>query len=213
MLLEGAQGALLDIDHGTYPYATSSSATAGGACTGAGIGPRAIDSVCAVAKAYCTRVGNGPFPSELLGEEGEELRRLGGEFGATTGRPRRCGWFDLLASRYSVDVNGMNGVIITKLDVLDEAPEISVATAYEADGETFEQFQTRAELLPRCRPVYRSFPGWQKPTGDCRELKDLPGAARTYLEFLEAQLGTLIVGVSVGKQREQIIWTPTGVTT
>jgi adenylosuccinate synthase len=212
-LFEGAQGTLLDIDHGTYPYVTSSSCCSGGAMTGTGLPPRCLGEVQGVFKAYCTRVGNGPFPTELLAEEAECLRQLGGEYGATTGRARRCGWFDAVAGRYAVDLNGMTGVYITKLDVLDRSSKIKVGLAYEVDEKRFETFQMRSELLPRCRPVYREFPGWEKPTTDVRRLKDLPAAARSYLEFLEESLGTLILGVSVGRSRDAIILTPTGVTT
>jgi adenylosuccinate synthase len=211
-LLEGAQGTLLDIDHGSFPYVTSSNCTIGGALTGTGLPPRCLGEVQAVLKAYCTRVGNGPFPTELLTEEGEALRHQGCEYGATTGRARRCGWFDVVAARYAVDINGVTGVYITKLDVLDAVPTVHASVAYEVKGERFAGFQTNSELLARCRPVYRDFAGWQKPTGQCRELKDLPAAARKYLEFLEESLGALILGVSVGREREQMIWTPTGVT-
>jgi len=212
-LFEGAQGTLLDIDQGSYPYVTSSNATVGGAITGTGLPPRCLGEIVGIFKAYCTRVGNGPFPSELLAEEGEDLRRLGGEFGATTGRARRCGWFDLVAGRYSADLNGMTGLVITKLDVLDTLPEIKVATAYEIEGEPQSTFPSRAGELERCKPVYRTFPGWEKSTADCRSLTDLPARARQYLEFLELELGTHIVGVSVGCRREEMIWTPEGVST
>jgi adenylosuccinate synthase len=210
-LFEGAQGALLDIDHGTFPYVTSSNSTVGGVLTGTGLPPKCLGEILGVFKAYCTRVGNGPFPSELLAEEGESLRQKGGEYGATTGRPRRCGWFDVVAGRYAVDINGMTGVFITKLDILDEMPSIQAAIAYDIDGERFESFQMRNELLPRCRPLLQEFSGWRKPTSGCRRLTDLPAAARKYLEFLEESLNTLIVGISVGRDREQIIWAPTGV--
>ncbi len=213
VLFEGAQGTLLDIDHGTFPYVTSSNCTIGGAMTGTGLPPKVLHEVYGVFKAYCTRVGNGPFPTELLADEGEQLRSIGGEFGATTGRPRRCGWFDLVAAKYAVGINGMTGVVITKLDVLDQFPSISVATTYEVDGQQQTSFQLQSEMFPRYQPVYREFPGWEKPTSECRRLTDLPAAARAYLEFLEQELGTLIVGISVGKAREQIIWTATGVTT
>ena len=212
-LFEGAQGTMLDIDHGTYPYVTSSNSTIGGAMTGTGLGPRSLGEINGIFKAYCTRVGNGPFPSELLGEQGDALREAGGEYGATTGRARRCGWFDLVAGRYAVDVNGMTGVIITKLDVLDNLPTIQVATAYELDGQQTTTYPVLSEAVPRCRPVYSEFAGWNKPTTECRKLVDLPAAARKYLEFLEKELDTLIVGVSVGRDREQMIWTETGVTT
>jgi adenylosuccinate synthase len=212
-LFEGAQGTLLDIDHGTFPYVTSSNSTVGGAVTGTGLPPKSLGEIVGIFKAYVTRVGNGPFPTELLAEEGELLRKLGGEYGATTGRARRCGWFDLIAGRYAVDLNGLTGIYLTKLDVLDQIPAIKVATAYQVDDERFETFQMRSELLPRCRPLYRDFPGWEKTTSGCRQLQDFPAAARQYLEFLEESLGTLILGVSVGKERDQMVWTPTGVTT
>ncbi len=213
VLFEGAQGTLLDIDHGTYPFVTSSNSTIGGVLTGTGLPPRALGEINGIFKAYLTRVGNGPFPTELLGDEGENLREAGGEFGATTGRARRCGWFDLLAGRYAVDTNGISGVILTKLDVLDGFPTVKVATGYDLDGEALDTFPCLSGVLSRCRPVYREFPGWEKPTSACRDLQELPAAARKYLEFLEEQLGALIVGVSVGRERDQMIWTPTGVTT
>jgi len=212
-LFEGAQGTMLDIDHGTYPYVTSSNSTIGGALTGTGLPPRTLGEINGIFKAYCTRVGNGPFPTELLGEQGDALRDAGGEYGATTGRARRCGWFDMVAARYAVDINGMTGVIITKLDVLDDMPVIQVAMSYELDDLETDVYPVLSEALPRCRPVYRDFPGWDKPTTEARRLQDLPANARKYLEFLERELGTLIVGVSVGRDREQMIWTPTGVTT
>ncbi len=213
VLFEGAQGTLLDIDHGTYPYVTSSNSTIGGVLTGTGLPPQVLGEINGIFKAYLTRVGNGPFPTELLGEAGEKLREAGGEFGATTGRARRCGWFDLLAGRYAVDINGITGVIITKLDILDHMPTIKVATAYTLEDKTLTSFPVQSDILPRCRPVFRDFAGWDKPTSSCRTLTDLPAGARKYLEFLEAELGALIVGVSVGRERSQIIWTPTGVTT
>ena len=213
VLFEGAQGTMLDIDHGTYPYVTSSNCTVGGALTGSGLPPRALGEINGIFKAYCTRVGNGPFPSELLGEAGDRLREAGGEYGATTGRARRCGWFDLVAGRYSAEINGMTGVIITKLDVLDKFPAIQVATAYEMDGQEISIYPVISEMLPQCRAVLKEFSGWEKPTDSCRKLTDLPAAARKYLEFLESEMGTLIVGVSVGQDRDQMIWTDTGVTT
>src|SRR5690606_13114386 len=170
VLLEGAQGALLDVDHGTYPYVTSSSTTAGGAATGAGIGPTAIDAVLGVVKAYTTRVGSGPLPSELFGEEGERLRTLGGEYGATTGRPRRCGWFDAVVVRYGARVNGLTGLALTKLDVLDHFDEIRVATAYEVDGERLDHFPDDLSLLERVKPVYETLQGWKSPTSEARTI-------------------------------------------
>ena len=212
-LFEGAQGTMLDIDHGTFPFVTSSNCTIGGALTGTGLPPRTLGEINGIFKAYCTRVGNGPFPSELAGEQGEALREAGGEYGATTGRARRCGWFDLVAARYAVDINGMTGVIITKLDVLDSLPDIQVATSYDLDGEEITDYPVLSDVLPRCRPVFKDFAGWGKSTSECRRLTDLPAAARKYLEFLESRLGTLIVGISVGRDRDQMIWTDTGVTT
>jgi adenylosuccinate synthase len=213
VLFEGAQGTLLDIDHGSYPYVTSSNATIGGAMTGTGLPPNRLGEIVGIFKAYCTRVGNGPFPSELLAEEGEDLRRLGSEFGATTGRARRCGWFDLVAARYSVDINGMTGVVITKLDVLDGMSSIKAATAYEHEDVERSTLPVRAGDLARCKPIYREFPGWEKPTTGCRSLTDLPARARQYLEFLEQELGTHIIGVSVGRGRDEMIWTPEGIST
>jgi len=213
VLFEGAQGTLLDVDHGSYPFVTSSNPSVGGALTGTGLPPRVLQEVTGVFKAYCTRVGNGPFPSELAGEEGESLRTLGGEFGATTGRARRCGWFDLPAARYAVDINGMTGAVVTKLDVLDSLPEIKVAVAYDLDGERLDHYPAGADQLARCAPVLQTFPGWEKPLSGCRSLKDLPARARQYLEFLEGSLGVHVEGVSVGKHRDDMIWTPEGVTT
>jgi len=212
-LFEGAQGTLLDVDHGTYPFVTSSNCTVGGALTGTGLPPRCLGEIIGVFKAYCTRVGNGPFPSELLADEGEHLRQLGGEFGATTGRPRRCGWFDMVAARYAVGVNGLTGAVITKLDVLDTLPTIKVAEAYDLDGQRLADFPLRPDENQRVRPVFKDLPGWEKPTSMARKLSDLPAPARKYLEYLERAMGVLIVGVSVGKDREQMILTPTGVTT
>lgn len=210
-LFEGAQGTLLDFDHGTYPYVTSSNCSVGGAVTGTGLPPQCLGEARAVFKAYCTRVGNGPFPTELLATEAECLRKLGGEYGATTGRPRRCGWFDLVAGRYAVDLNGLGGVYITKLDVLDSQAQIKVATAYELDGQRTTVFPLRGDALARCKPVYEMLPGWEKPTGECRTLAELPPAARRYLEYLEEGLGTRILGISVGRRRAATIWTPGGV--
>lgn len=208
VLLEGAQGALLDVDHGTYPFVTSSNTTAGGASVGAGIGPTAIDAVLGVVKAYTTRVGNGPLPTEATDPRGEELRRLGGEFGAVTGRARRCGWFDATVVRYSARVNGLSDLAVTKLDVLDTFPEIPVGTAYQLDGDRCEDFPASVELLDRARPVYQTMPGWRRPTGDARRLADLPGEARAYLDRLEALAGVPIRYVSVGTRRDQIIPVP-----
>jgi adenylosuccinate synthase len=205
VLLEGAQGALLDVDHGTYPYVTSSNTTAGGAAVGAGIGPTAINGVLGVVKAYTTRVGNGPLPTEAESSFGERLRELGGEFGAVTGRPRRCGWFDATVVRYAARVNGLTGLAVTKLDVLDSFAEIPVGIAYQLDGESCEEMPAEVEALARVRPTYEVRPGWQQPTGAARRLADLPSAARAYLDRLEALSGVPVRYVSVGTRRDQII--------
>ncbi len=207
VLLEGAQGALLDVDHGTYPFVTSSNTTAGGAAVGAGIGPTAIDGVLGVVKAYTTRVGNGPLPTEAEPEQEEALRRLGGEFGATTGRPRRCGWFDALVVRYAVRVNGLTGLAVTKLDVLDTFPELPVAVAYQLDGERLEEMPGEVRLLDQVRPVYEVLPGWRRSTAGARSLADLPAEARGYLDRVQELSGAPIRYVSVGTHRDQIIAT------
>ncbi|MEZ4412065.1 MAG: adenylosuccinate synthase [Gemmatimonadales bacterium] len=205
VLLEGAQGALLDVDHGTYPYVTSSNTTAGGASVGSGIGPTAIDGVLGVVKAYTTRVGNGPLPTEAQGEGGEALQRIGGEFGAVTGRPRRCGWFDANVVRYSVRVNGLTGLAVTKLDVLDSFSEIPVGTEYRIDGERSEELPAEVERLERVEPVYEVLPGWKKSTEGARRMADLPPQARAYLDRLQDLAGAPIRYVSVGTRRDQII--------
>jgi len=205
ILLEGAQGALLDVDHGTYPYVTSSNTTAGGAAVGSGIGPTAINGVLGVVKAYTTRVGNGPLPTEAKSPYAERLRELGGEFGAVTGRPRRCGWFDATVVRYAARVNGLTGLAVTKLDVLDSFPEIPVGTMYRLDGGSCEEMPAEVDALGRVEPVYEMLPGWQQPTGSARRLADLPAAARGYLERLEALSGVPVRYVSVGTRRDQII--------
>ncbi|MGZ8397479.1 MAG: adenylosuccinate synthase [Gemmatimonadales bacterium] len=205
VLLEGAQGALLDVDHGTYPYVTSSNTTAGGAAVGAGIGPTAVNGVLGVVKAYTTRVGNGPLPTEAESPFGDQLRELGGEFGAVTGRPRRCGWFDATVVRYAARVNGLTGLAVTKLDVLDSFAEIPVGIAYQLDGESCEEMPAEVEALGRVRPTYEVRPGWQQPTGTARRLADLPSAARAYLDRLEVLSGVPVRYVSVGTRRDQII--------
>lgn len=205
VLLEGAQGALLDVDHGTYPFVTSSSTTAGGAATGAGIGPTAIGGVLGVVKAYTTRVGNGPLPTEADPERAESLRRLGGEFGATTGRPRRCGWFDAPVVRYAVRVNGLTGLAVTKLDVLDSFAELPVAVAYTLDGQRVEEMPCEVATLDRVRPVYQTLSGWRSSTAAARRLADLPPEARHYLDQVQELAGAPIRYVSVGTHREQII--------
>ncbi|HEX9727806.1 MAG TPA: adenylosuccinate synthase [Gemmatimonadales bacterium] len=205
ILLEGAQGALLDVDHGTYPYVTSSNTTAGGATVGAGIGPTAVDAVLGVVKAYTTRVGNGPLPTEAKGVDEETLRRLGAEYGATTGRPRRCGWFDGVVVRYAVRVNGLTDLAVTKLDVLDTVEQIPVCVGYRIDGARVDEMPSEVELLERVEPVYESLSGWCRPTTDARRLEDLPSAARAYLDRVERLVETPIRYVSVGSRREQII--------
>ncbi len=205
VLLEGAQGAMLDVDHGTYPFVTSSSTTAGGATIGAGIGPTEIDGVLGVVKAYTTRVGNGPLPTAAREGMEERLRELGGEFGATTGRPRRCGWFDAEVVRYSVRVNGLTGLAVTKLDVLDTFAEIPVGVGYRLDGETCIGMPSDVESLDRVEPIYEVLPGWQASTAGARTLADLPPAARAYLDRLQDLAEAPIRYVSVGTRRDQII--------
>ncbi len=202
VLLEGAQGTLLDLDHGTYPFVTSSAASAAGAPLGVGIGPRAVDRVIGVTKAYATRVGNGPFPSEMPEGEAARLREAGEEYGATTGRPRRCGWLDLPALRYAVRVNGLDALVVTKLDVLDAFDEIQVAVAYEMDGRDVAEFPAGAAALERCRPKLRRFAGWRTSTRAARRWSDLPAAARAYLEWIERECAVPLASVSVGAERE-----------
>ncbi|HAC64991.1 MAG TPA: adenylosuccinate synthase [Cyanothece sp. UBA12306] len=205
ILFEGAQGTLLDLDHGTYPYVTSSNPIAGGACVGSGVGPTVIDRVIGVAKAYTTRVGEGPFPTELKGEVGQLLGDRGAEFGTTTGRARRCGWFDAVIGRYAVRINGLDCLAITKLDVLDELKEIKVCVAYELDGQPCHHFPSNASEFARCRPIYEAFPGWQTSTSHCRTLEDLPKRALNYLKFLAELMDTPIAIVSLGASRDQTI--------
>ncbi len=205
VLLEGAQGALLDVDHGTYPYVTSSNTTAGGAALGVGIGPTLVDSVVGVVKAYTTRVGAGPLPTELPSPMQEKMRDLGGEYGATTGRPRRCGWFDAVVVRYAARVNGLTGLAVTKLDVLDTLPEIQIATGYRALGEVLDDFPGDLGLLEETEPVYETIPGWQESTAEARRWEDLPEGARRYLKRIEELTGVPIWYVSVGTRRDQII--------
>ena len=205
IMFEGAQGTLLDIDHGTYPYVTSSNATIGGVCTGLGIGPRAIDKVLGVAKAYTTRVGEGPLPTELTGEIGNRLRETGQEFGAVTGRPRRCGWYDAVAVRYAVRVNGLDGLALTKLDVLDGLPEIQVCTAYRCHGSTLTELPGDLAQFAACEPVYETLPGWTSPTRNVRRFEDLPREARAYIARLEEVTGVPAAIVSTGSAREDTI--------
>ena len=205
ILFEGAQGTLLDLDHGTYPYVTSSNPVAGGACVGTGVGPTMIDRVIGVAKAYTTRVGEGPFPTETDGEIGELLCDRGAEFGTTTGRKRRCGWFDAVIGRYAVRINGMDCLAITKLDVLDELEEIQVCVAYEIDGQRCDDFPSSSRRFAKMRPIYKTLPGWKQSTADCRSLEDLPRQALDYLKFLAELMEVPIAIVSLGASRDQTI--------
>jgi adenylosuccinate synthase len=203
VLLEGAQGALLDVDFGTYPFVTSSSPTSGGGCTGSGIPPTKINSVIGIVKAYTTRVGNGPFPTELLDQTGEMLRQVGAEFGATTGRPRRCGWFDSFLVRYSALINGIDTVAITKLDVLSAFDEIKVCTGYELEGKALKSFPTDVDRLSRVTPVYETLPGWKTDITKCQSYSDLPDETKEYLLFLTKHAGIKIQIISIGPKREQ----------
>lgn len=205
ILFEGAQGTLLDLDHGTYPYVTSSNPISGGACVGAGVGPTIIDRVIGVAKAYTTRVGEGPFPTELEDEIGAQLGDLGAEFGTTTGRPRRCGWFDAVIGRYAVRINGLDCLAITKLDVLDSLAEIKVCVAYDIEGEVCNHLPSNARQFAKCQPIYKTLPGWQQSTAHCRSLADLPAAALSYLKFLAELMEVPIAIVSLGPSRDQTI--------
>jgi adenylosuccinate synthase len=208
IVFEGAQGTMLDIDHGTYPFVTSSSATSGGAVTGTGVAPTAINSVIGVSKAYCTRVGSGPFPTEALDAAGELLRQRGNEFGAVTGRPRRCGWIDLPLLRYAGMINGTSWLVVTKLDVLDELAEIPVCVAYKIDGKKTEEVPAQDSGFAKIHCVYRKLPGWRTSTQGITRLDKLPKAARAYLTFLEKESGARIGMVSTGPGREQTIFVP-----
>ncbi len=206
VLFEGAQGTMLDIDHGTYPFVTSSSATAGGALTGTGVGPTVIGSVIGITKAYCTRVGEGPFPTEIAGATGDELRKRGNEFGAVTGRPRRCGWLDLPLLRYARMINGISWLVVTKLDVLDELAEIPVCVAYKVSGKKTAEIPAHASGYERIEPIYQKLPGWRKPTTGVTSLEKLPAAARAYLQFVEKEAGARVGMVSTGPDREQTLF-------
>ncbi|HZB25499.1 MAG TPA: adenylosuccinate synthase [Vicinamibacterales bacterium] len=205
IMFEGAQGTLLDIDHGTYPYVTSSNATIGGVCTGLGVDPRAIDGVLGVTKAYTTRVGEGPLPTELFGELGNRLRESGQEFGAVTGRPRRCGWYDAVAVRYAVRVNGLDALALTKLDVLDGLPDIQLCTAYRCHGATLTEMPGDHAQLAACEPVYESMPGWTAPVAGVRDFEALPREARAYIARLEEITGVPAAVISTGSAREDTI--------
>lgn len=205
VLLEGGQGTLLDVDHGTYPFVTSSNATAGGACTGSGIGPTRITGVIGILKAYVTRVGSGPFPTELLDENGERLRTIGGERGVTTGRPRRCGWFDAPIARFATRVNGLTDTFLTKLDVLTGFEQIPVCVAYEVDGTRYEELPMTQTGFHHAKPIYENLPGWTEDISGAREFDDLPVNARNYVKFLEDISGTRISAIGVGQDRDATI--------
>jgi adenylosuccinate synthase len=205
VLLEGGQATLLDVDHGTYPFVTSSSATAGGACTGAGIPPTSLTRVIGIAKAYITRVGEGPFPTELFDDDGEKLRTIGHEFGTTTGRPRRCGWFDLPIARYASRINGITDLVITKLDVLSGWDRIPVCVAYDVDGERSHELPMTQTGFHHAAPVYEYLPGWTEDISSARTIADLPVNARAYLDFLEERAGSRISAIGVGPERDQTV--------
>ncbi len=205
ILLEGAQGSLLDIDHGTYPYVTSSSPTSGGACTGTGLPPTAINHVMGITKAYCTRVGNGPFPSELYDVDGDKIREIGHEFGATTGRPRRCGWIDLVALKYSVRINGINELTVTKLDVLDHFENVKACVSYNIDGNSTQKYPLNIKVLEKVQPEYHTMNGWKTDTRKAKSFSDLPKEARDFLHYVENFLGVKIKIVSTGPERSETI--------
>ena len=205
ILFEGAQGTQLDIDHGTYPYVTSSNTVAGNACCGSGIGPTRIGKVVGVVKAYTTRVGGGPFPSELLDETGERIREIGGEFGATTGRPRRCGWLDLVVLKTAVRLNGLSGLVITKLDVLTGIPKLKIALSYNCQGKRLEAMPPELDALQACEPVFEEFPGWEENIEKVRAWDDLPVNTKNYLKAIERYLEVPIEIVSVGPGRDETI--------
>jgi adenylosuccinate synthase len=208
VMYEGAQGTMLDIDHGTYPYVTSSNGTVGGVCTGLGVPPRAIDGVLGVMKAYTTRVGDGPMPTELLDDTGERIRKAGNEFGAVTGRPRRCGWFDAVVARYAARVNGLDTIALTKLDVLDGFEQIPVCVGYAYDGATLREFPADLGVLSACTPVCDVLPGWSRPTAGIRRFEDLPAEAHRYIAHLEQVVGVPVGIVSTGPDRDDTIMRP-----
>jgi adenylosuccinate synthase len=208
IVFEGAQGTMLDIDHGTYPFVTSSSSTSGGAAIGTGVPPTSIDTVIGITKAYCTRVGEGPFPSELKDVEGEDLRKRGNEFGAVTGRPRRTGWMDLPLLRYSVMINGIAWLVVTKLDVLDHLTEVPVCVAYKVNGKETSEVPAQISGYDKIECVLRKLPGWATPTQDVKTVEGLPKAAREYLAFLEKETGARVGMISTGPDREQTILVP-----
>ncbi|MBE9513314.1 MAG: adenylosuccinate synthase [Chloroflexi bacterium] len=205
VMLEGAQGTLLDPDFGTYPYTTSSSPLAGGSCLGAGVGPTRIDRVLGVFKAYCTRVGSGPMPTELKDETGNLIRERAHEYGTTTGRPRRCGWFDAVVGRFSARINGLTGIAITRLDVLDILPSLKICTSYKLDGQKIDYFPGSVAILERCQPIYEELAGWQSPTSDIRDYEQLPVEAKQYIARLEELISCPVNIISVGAERGQTI--------
>ena len=205
VLFEGAQGTMLDVDHGTYPYVTSSNTIAGAVCAGAGIAPQQINGVIGISKAYTTRVGSGPFPTELFGSEGEKLRHDGGEFGTVTGRPRRCGWFDAVVARTAARLNGLNSVALTKIDVLSGFPILRVCTAYEYQGQHYDEVPASAQVLEQLTPIYEDLPGWSERLTDLRSLDALPLSARRYVERIEQLVGVPVKMISVGAGREETI--------
>jgi adenylosuccinate synthase len=205
VLLEGAQGTLLDIDHGTYPFVTSSSAVAGGACTGLGIGPTRISTVLGIVKAYTTRVGSGPFPTELHDKTGELIRETGGEFGATTGRPRRCGWLDTVILRHSCRINGLSGIVLTKLDILDGMDTLKICTAYKYKGRTITEMPKELSVFENCVPVYDEVKGWKESTLGIKDFKNLPKKAQAYIRRIEELIGVKAAIVSTGQKRDELI--------
>jgi adenylosuccinate synthase len=205
VLFEGAQGTLLDVDHGTYPYVTSSSSVAGGACTGLGIGPTKISRVLGIAKAYTTRVGSGPFPTEIKDALGEEIREKGGEYGATTGRPRRCGWLDMVVLRHSARINGLTGIAITKLDVLDSIKTIRICTSYKHKGKMYKEFPKEISIIEGCTPLYEEVKGWSTSTVGITDFKKLPNAAKAYIKKIQSLLGIEVQLISTGQKRDEII--------
>jgi adenylosuccinate synthase len=205
VLFEGAQGTLLDIDHGTYPYVTSSNAIAGGVCTGLGIGPTKISKVLGVVKAYTTRVGSGPLPTEIKDSLGDNLRERGGEYGATTGRPRRCGWLDMVVLRHSVRINGITGIAITKLDILDGLDSIKICTSYQYKGKIYEEFPKEINIFEECTPVYEEVEGWDTSTFGMKDFKKLPKAAKAYIRKIERMLRVKVNLISTGQRRDELI--------
>jgi len=205
VMIEGANATMLDLDFGTYPFVTSSNCSIGGACTGLGIAPTSIGAVVGVAKAYLTRVGSGPMPTELDNEIGQTLRKIGGEFGVTTGRPRRCGWLDLVALKYAQRINRFATLNLTKLDVLSEFDEIKVCVAYDFNGTQLPSFPANLEILTQVKPVYKTFPGWKSDISKCRKFDDLPEKARTYVDFVEKEVGVSAKYIGVGPGREGMI--------